>query len=155
MSFSKVGQILNVGPGAGSRATASAIVADIVDLGRGNELPTFTVANRDLVDVNHLPMSEHECEFYIRLASVLFVVVVGVVIVVGVVVGVVVVVFFCPSSFVVVYCLLSFFFCLLIMIAKHGSVVGLLMFLIYSLPLFVKGCRMCLRRTSHRWSLVW
>lgn len=61
-----VGSIMAQGPGAGGDATASAVVADIVDIARGNLLPTFAVEARSLRAPQTLPMAQHWGSFYVR-----------------------------------------------------------------------------------------
>ncbi len=62
-----VGLVMHEGRGAGGGPTASAVVADLVDLGRGNRLPAFGVPSSLLVDHAMAPMSEHRGCYYIRL----------------------------------------------------------------------------------------
>ena len=62
-----VGLVMHEGRGAGGGPTASAVVADLVDLGRGNRLPAFGVPSSLLVDHPMAPMSEHRGCYYIRL----------------------------------------------------------------------------------------
>ncbi len=62
-----VGELTLVGPGAGGDATASAVVADVVDLARGVRVPTFGRPARDLAPPRPLPLGEHEGGYYMRL----------------------------------------------------------------------------------------
>jgi homoserine dehydrogenase len=62
-----VGLVMHEGRGAGGGPTASAVVADLVDLARGNRLATFGVPGTDLVDHPIASMSAHEGAYYIRL----------------------------------------------------------------------------------------
>jgi homoserine dehydrogenase len=62
-----VGLVMHEGRGAGGGPTASAVVADLVDLARGNRLPAFGVPSALLVDHRTAPMSAHEGCYYIRL----------------------------------------------------------------------------------------
>jgi len=55
------------GRGAGEGPTASAVVADIIDAARGNDLPTFGVPASTLADPETLPMDQHFGAYYIRL----------------------------------------------------------------------------------------
>jgi homoserine dehydrogenase len=56
-----------VGPGAGGVATASAVIADIVDVARGaNRLP-FGVPVKDLEKLARAPIQTHKGGYYIRL----------------------------------------------------------------------------------------
>lgn len=59
-----------VGPGAGGAATASAVVADIVDIARGHRLPVFGRPAGQLTDAGRAPMQRHEGGYYIRLLAV-------------------------------------------------------------------------------------
>lgn len=62
-----VGTILAEGAGAGARPTASAVVADLIDIARGNSLPTFAVPAKDLVSLPSLPIEDHVGCHYVRL----------------------------------------------------------------------------------------
>lgn len=55
------------GRGAGAGPTASAVVADIMDIARGNTLPAFGVPVSDLIAPDFMPAEEKTGEFYIRL----------------------------------------------------------------------------------------
>jgi homoserine dehydrogenase len=59
-----------VGPGAGGAATASAVVADIVDIARGHRLPVFGRPATQLSEAGRAPMQRHEGGYYIRLLAV-------------------------------------------------------------------------------------
>jgi homoserine dehydrogenase len=59
-----------MGPGAGGAATASAVVADLVDLARGRRVPTFGRPAAALTKPQRAPMQRHEGGYYIRLAVV-------------------------------------------------------------------------------------
>lgn len=63
----QVGSVLHEGRGAGAGPTASAVVADIIDVARGLKLPTFGVPAATLADHPIAPISAHEGCFYIRL----------------------------------------------------------------------------------------
>ena len=54
------------GRGAGEGPTASAVVADVIDLARGFLTSPFFVPAAHLSDTRHLPMSENEGEYYLR-----------------------------------------------------------------------------------------
>ncbi|MCU0839633.1 MAG: homoserine dehydrogenase [Rhodospirillales bacterium] len=58
------------GRGAGERPTASAVVADLIDIARGNRLPAFGVPVDRLQPLAPLTMSRHAGPFYIRLGVV-------------------------------------------------------------------------------------
>lgn len=62
-----VGLVMHEGRGAGAGPTASAVVADLVDIARGIRLAAFGVPSRDLVDQPIAPMAAHEGCYYIRL----------------------------------------------------------------------------------------
>jgi homoserine dehydrogenase len=55
------------GRGAGAGPTASAIVADLVDIARGVRTPTFAVPAADLASLPASPMERHQGCYYIRL----------------------------------------------------------------------------------------
>ena len=55
------------GRGAGQGPTASAVVADLVDLARGNVLPTFAVPVTSLQTAPAVPMEDHTGAYYVRL----------------------------------------------------------------------------------------
>tara|TARA_R110002110_G_scaffold122424_4_gene298625 strand:- start:661 stop:1956 length:1296 start_codon:yes stop_codon:yes gene_type:complete len=65
-----VGQTLYEGRGAGGGPTASAIVADIVDIAAGRTTPAFGVPVASLRDIQPAAMDEHICSYYIRLSVV-------------------------------------------------------------------------------------
>ena len=55
------------GRGAGAGPTASAVIADIVDIARGSRIPTFGVAVDNLKPANTVSMSDHVGPYYVRL----------------------------------------------------------------------------------------
>lgn len=59
--------VIHVGPGAGAGPTASAVVADIIDIARGSRMATFGVPAGDLQSQPIVPMSDHVGKYYIRL----------------------------------------------------------------------------------------
>jgi homoserine dehydrogenase len=63
----QVGAVVHEGRGAGAGPTASAVVADIVDIARGLEIPVFGVPAASLVDHAIAPISAHQGCYYIRL----------------------------------------------------------------------------------------
>ena len=63
-----VGQIVLVGPGAGSRPTASAVASDIIDLARGRVSPPFILPTAQLGSRSSAEMQTHEGGYYIRLS---------------------------------------------------------------------------------------
>ena len=59
-----------MGPGAGGAATASAVVADLMDLACGRRVPAFGRPAAILTKPQRAPMQRHEGGYYIRLAVV-------------------------------------------------------------------------------------
>jgi homoserine dehydrogenase len=55
------------GRGAGAGPTASAIVADLIDVARGDRSPAFGVPARALKDLMPAPMDRHKGTYYLRL----------------------------------------------------------------------------------------
>ncbi|MDA0241688.1 MAG: homoserine dehydrogenase [Proteobacteria bacterium] len=55
------------GRGAGEGPTASAVVADLVDIALGRTVPTFGVPAEKLVPLKPAPMSRHRGSYYVRL----------------------------------------------------------------------------------------
>ena len=55
------------GRGAGAGPTASAVVADLIDIARGLRAPTFAVPATDLVEARHAAIEHHRGPYYIRL----------------------------------------------------------------------------------------
>ena len=62
-----VDSILTEGRGAGAGPTASAVVADLIDIARGIRLPTFAVPAGRLQRLPSLQMEHHEGAYYVRL----------------------------------------------------------------------------------------
>jgi homoserine dehydrogenase len=62
-----VGQNLCQGRGAGAGPTASAVVADLVDIARGRSQPTFGLPASELKKLAASPMARHRGAYYIRL----------------------------------------------------------------------------------------
>lgn len=62
-----VDNTLAEGRGAGAGPTASAVMADVVDIARGLRLPAFTVPASQLQSLPSLQMERHEGAYYIRL----------------------------------------------------------------------------------------
>ncbi|HLH12441.1 MAG TPA: homoserine dehydrogenase [Methylovirgula sp.] len=56
------------GPGAGGLATASSVVADIVDIAKGARLPPFGLPVAALAPLEQAPLQMHEGGYYIRLS---------------------------------------------------------------------------------------
>lgn len=63
----KAGSTLLVGQGAGAGPTASAVVADIADIARGNRLPVFAVTACGRGRPASAPMERHRGAYYLRL----------------------------------------------------------------------------------------
>ncbi|HSR71299.1 MAG TPA: homoserine dehydrogenase, partial [Kiloniellales bacterium] len=62
-----VGTTLAEGRGAGAHPTASAVVADLIDIARGKTLPTFAVPARELARLPSLSPDQHVGSHYVRL----------------------------------------------------------------------------------------
>ena len=62
-----VGQLMLEGRGAGAGPTASAVVADIVDIAPGRRVPPFGVPVGSLARIAGAPMESHRGAYYIRL----------------------------------------------------------------------------------------
>jgi homoserine dehydrogenase len=62
-----VGTTMFQGRGAGQGPTASAVVADLVDVARGREMPAFVVPADRLSTKKISPMDRHQGAYYIRL----------------------------------------------------------------------------------------
>lgn len=55
------------GRGAGEGPTASAVVADLVDIAQGRNVPTFGIPSTQLAPLTPAPMSRHRGSYYVRL----------------------------------------------------------------------------------------
>jgi len=62
-----IGSAVLVGPGAGAGPTASAVVADLIDIARGRVTPTFSVPATSLKPLTPAAMEQHRGSYYIRL----------------------------------------------------------------------------------------
>lgn len=62
-----VGTCVFEGRGAGAGPTASAVVADLIDIARGVRGPTFMVPAGDLAPAGTAPMDQHHGAYYLRL----------------------------------------------------------------------------------------
>ena len=62
-----VGTTMFQGRGAGQGPTASAVVADLVDVARGRHMPAFVVPAASLADRPAAPMDRHVGAYYMRL----------------------------------------------------------------------------------------
>ncbi|MEM6602707.1 MAG: homoserine dehydrogenase, partial [Pseudomonadota bacterium] len=56
-----------VGCGAGRTPTASAVVADILDIARGIKTPVFGIPTDKMVDADFAPLDAHHGRYYLRL----------------------------------------------------------------------------------------
>ncbi|MHA1517245.1 MAG: homoserine dehydrogenase [Alphaproteobacteria bacterium] len=63
-----VGDVMLIGAGAGGGPTASAVMGDIIDIARGNVLPTFGIKTKHLRPYKKAQMRAHEGGYYIRLS---------------------------------------------------------------------------------------
>jgi len=61
------GSIMTEGQGAGAGPTASAVVADLIDIARGGGRATFAVPAAALSRLTSLPMDRHQGSYYLRL----------------------------------------------------------------------------------------
>ncbi len=62
-----VGRVMLEGRGAGAGPTASAVVADLIDLARGRATPVWGAESAMLADLPAVPMSAHVGAYYLRL----------------------------------------------------------------------------------------
>jgi homoserine dehydrogenase len=62
-----VDTIVQEGRGSGAGPTASAVVADLLDIARGANVPTFTIPAAKLKRIKPVPMARHRGAYYIRL----------------------------------------------------------------------------------------
>ncbi|WP_149537089.1 homoserine dehydrogenase [Siccirubricoccus phaeus] len=62
-----VGRVMLEGRGAGAGPTASAVVADLIDLARGRHTPVWGAASGALESVPAEPMERHRGAYYLRL----------------------------------------------------------------------------------------
>ena len=62
-----VGRVVLEGRGAGAHPTASAVVADLVDIAAGRHVPAFGVPQAALEALPGAPMERHQGAYYIRL----------------------------------------------------------------------------------------
>ncbi len=62
-----VGRVMLEGRGAGAGPTASAVVADLIDLARGRSTPVWGAASDKLSHAPSLPISAHHGAYYLRL----------------------------------------------------------------------------------------
>ncbi len=62
-----IGTTMLEGKGAGAEPTASAVVADIVDIAAGRRAPAFGIPVADLAPAQVIPMQRHRGCYYVRL----------------------------------------------------------------------------------------
>ncbi len=62
-----VDTVVQEGRGAGAGPTASAVVADLLDIARGASVPTFSVPATKLKKIKPVPMARHHGAYYVRL----------------------------------------------------------------------------------------
>jgi homoserine dehydrogenase len=62
-----VGTILLQGRGAGAGPTASAVVADLIDIARGTNIPVFGARTSELAERPSLPVRQHLGAYFLRL----------------------------------------------------------------------------------------
>jgi homoserine dehydrogenase len=62
-----VGTTMHEGRGAGAGPTASAVVADLIDIARGRMTPTFGVPAKGLKRLKAAPMGRHRGAYFVRL----------------------------------------------------------------------------------------
>ncbi len=62
-----VHELLLAGPGAGGPPTASSVLSDILDIGRGTRVPPLGVPSSQLTPYRQAPMRAHEGGYYVRL----------------------------------------------------------------------------------------
>ena len=62
-----VGRVMLEGRGAGAGPTASAVVADLIDIARGRSTPVWGAASGALSDAPSVPMAAHVGAYYLRL----------------------------------------------------------------------------------------
>ena len=63
-----VPELVLAGPGAGGAATASAVVADLTDVAKGDRQPAFGLPVRELRSADRASIEAHEGGYYVRLA---------------------------------------------------------------------------------------
>ncbi len=62
-----VGEVFLQGRGAGAGPTASAVVADLIDIARGNRIPVWGATGAQLVARPAVPISQHHGAYFLRL----------------------------------------------------------------------------------------
>jgi homoserine dehydrogenase len=64
------GPVFLQGRGAGEGPTASAVVADLIDIARGAQTPVWGMATQNLEEARVVPIARHEGAYFIRLSVV-------------------------------------------------------------------------------------
>jgi homoserine dehydrogenase len=62
-----VGQVFLQGRGAGAGPTASAVVADLIDIARGSRIPVWGAKGAQLMAAPSVPISQHQGAYFLRL----------------------------------------------------------------------------------------
>jgi len=62
-----IDKVVFEGRGAGEGPTASAVMGDVIDVARGNRLPTFSIAADSLRPIQSATMDHHVGPYYVRL----------------------------------------------------------------------------------------
>jgi homoserine dehydrogenase len=62
-----VGRLMLEGRGAGAGPTASAVVADLIDIARGSLIPVWGASAAQLSRIVSVPIAEHAGDYYLRL----------------------------------------------------------------------------------------
>ncbi len=62
-----VGQVFLQGRGAGAGPTASAVVADLIDIARGTRIPVWGPKGAQLIAAPSVPISQHQGAYFLRL----------------------------------------------------------------------------------------
>ena len=63
-----VRELTLAGPGAGGEATASAVVADVADVAKGDRAPAFGIPTSAMTPLERAEIGKHEGGYYVRLA---------------------------------------------------------------------------------------
>ncbi|MCB9947980.1 MAG: homoserine dehydrogenase [Rhodospirillaceae bacterium] len=63
----EVGEVMMVGQGAGAGPTASAVVADLLDIARGCRVPPLGAPVQCLAPLTHVPIADRQGAYYLRL----------------------------------------------------------------------------------------
>lgn len=63
-----ISELVLAGPGAGGSATAASVLADVLDIARGHNVPPLGVPTAELLPYRKAPIRSHEGGYYIRLS---------------------------------------------------------------------------------------